>query len=67
MINCNNDVVNVIAEKVDGHSSRPIGRNLSMLTSEYNINPNCISKDVFVSNLYIRLSENEDKRYKVLL
>ncbi len=32
-----------------------------MLRSEYNINPNGISRDVFVSNLYIRLSENEER------
>ncbi len=34
-----------------------------MLRSEYNINPNCISRDVFVSNLYIRLSDDEEEIY----
>ncbi len=63
MIDCNNDIVKFIAKKTDGHSSRVIGRNLSMLRSEYNINPNCISRDVFVSNLFIRLSDNEEERY----
>ncbi len=28
-----------------------------------NVNPNCISRDVFVSNLYIRLNVNEEERY----
>ncbi len=63
MIDCNNDIMKFIAKKTDGHSSRVIGRNLSMLRSEYNINPNCISRDVFVSNLFIRLSDNEEERY----
>ncbi len=63
MINCNNDVMKFIAKKADSHFSGPIGRNLSMLRSAYNINPSCISRDVFVSNLYITLSENEEDRY----
>ncbi len=57
MINCNN-VMKCIAKKADGHSSGPIDRDLSMLRSEYNLNPNCISRDVFV-----RLSEDEEERY----
>ena len=63
MINGNNDVVRFMAKRADGHSSGPIGRNLSRLRTEYNVNPNFISRDVFVSNLYIRLRENEEERY----
>ncbi len=44
MINCNNYFVIFIAKKADSDSSGPIGRNLSMLRSEYNINPNGISR-----------------------
>ncbi len=39
--------------RAEGQSSGPIGRNVSMLRTMYNVDPNCITTDVFVSNLYI--------------
>ncbi len=61
------DVVTYMTNRAHGHSSRPIGKNLSMLTTVYNVNPNCISRDIFFSNLNIRLSENEQERYTGVL
>ncbi len=48
---------NSVAKTPDGPSrgGGAIGRNMSMLMTVYNVNPTCISRDVFVSNLYIIL------------
>ncbi len=32
--------------------NEPIGRNISMLRTEHNVNPNCISRDDYVSNYW---------------
>ncbi len=34
-----------------------------MLRTVYNVNANCISRDIFLGNFYIRLNENEEERY----
>ncbi len=46
---------NSVAKRPDGPSRGAIGKNMSMLMTVYNVNPTCISRDVFVSNLYIIL------------
>ncbi len=53
-------MVKFIAERADGY-----GRKCSMLRpgTVYNVNPNCISRDLCVGNLYIRLNENKEKRF----
>ncbi len=51
-----------MASSDDDHSSVSMGRNISMLRAEYIVKQMFIRRDICVSNLHTRLSENEDKR-----